>query len=68
MAFEGEGVAPRRRVTGNSLLVEVDGGGVRERFDRLLHAGMPHHVTVHFGRHREMFRRFSRLVGVEWHE
>jgi L-fucose isomerase-like protein len=67
-AFEGEGVRPRRRVTGNSLLVEVDGGGVRERFDRLIHAGMPHHVTVHFGRHREMFRRFSRLVGTEWHE
>jgi len=67
-AFEGEGVAARRRVTGNSLLVEVVGGGVRERFDRLIHAGMPHHVTLHFGRHREMFRRFGRLVGVEWHE
>ena len=67
-AFEGQGVAPRRRVTGNSLLVEVDGGGVPERFDRLIHAGMPHHVTVHFGRHGAMFRRFSRLVGAEWHD
>jgi L-fucose isomerase-like protein len=67
-AFEGQGVEPRRRVTGNSLLVEVDGGGVPERFDRLIHAGMPHHVTVHFGRHAAMFRRLSRLVGAEWHE
>lgn len=67
-AFEGQGVAPRRRVTGNSLLVAVDGGCVPERFDRLIHAGMPHHVTVHLGRHAAMFRRFSRLVGAEWHD
>jgi L-fucose isomerase-like protein len=66
-AFEGEAVAPRRQVTGNSLLVEVDGGGVPERFDRLIHAGLPHHVTVHFGRHATMFRRLARLVGAQWH-
>jgi L-fucose isomerase-like protein len=66
-AFEGQAITPRRRVTGNSLLVEVDGGGVPERFDRLIHVGLPHHVTVHFGRHAAMFRRFSRLVGADWH-
>jgi L-fucose isomerase-like protein len=67
MAFEAQAVAPRRQVTGNSLLVEVDGGGVRARFDGLIHAGLPHHVTVHFGRHSEMFRRLARLVGADWH-
>jgi L-fucose isomerase-like protein len=66
-AFEGQAVAPRRRVTGNSLLVQVDGGGVPERFDGLIHAGLPHHVTVHFGRHATMFRHFARLVGADWH-
>jgi L-fucose isomerase-like protein len=66
-AFEGQAVSPRRRVTGNSLLVEVDGGGVAAKFDELLHAGLPHHVTVHFGRHAEMFRRLARLMGTDWH-
>jgi L-fucose isomerase-like protein len=67
MAFEGRAVAPRRQVTGNSLLVEVDGGGVPEKFEGLIHAGLPHHVTVHFGRHAGMVRRFAGLVGAEWH-
>lgn len=66
-AFEGEAIPPRRKVTGNSLLVEVDGGGVPERFEQLIHAGLPHHVTVHFGRHKTMFRRFARLCGADWH-
>jgi L-fucose isomerase-like protein len=67
MAFEGQAARPRRQVTGNSLLVEVDGGGVPARFDALIHAGLPHHVTVHFGRHAAMFRRLARLVDADWH-
>lgn len=65
-AFEGRTLPPRRRVTGNSLLVEVDGGGVPERFDRLVHAGLPHHVTLHFGRHAALFRKMARLLGIPW--
>jgi L-fucose isomerase-like protein len=65
-AFEGRSLPPRRKVTGNILLVEVDGGKVPERFDRLLHAGLPHHVTLHFGRHAESFRRLARALRVEW--
>jgi L-fucose isomerase-like protein len=67
MAFEGEAISARRQVTGNSLLVEVDGGKVPAKFDELLYAGLPHHVTIHFGRHAEMFRRLARLVGADWH-
>jgi L-fucose isomerase-like protein len=66
-AFEGKAIPSRRHVTGNSVLVEVDGGAVEERFDRLVHEGLPHHVTLHFGRHAETFRRLARMMGVIWH-
>ena len=65
-AFEGRSIPPRRKVTGNSMLVEVPGEEIPERFDRLLHAGMPHHVLLHFGHHAEMLRRLARLLHVQW--
>lgn len=66
-AFEGRAIPPKRNVTGNSLLVEVDGGRVPERFDRLVHAGLPHHVILHYGNHAETFHRLARLLGLDWH-
>jgi L-fucose isomerase-like protein len=66
-SFEGRVIPPRRRVSGNSLLVEVEGEAVPSRFDRLIHAGMPHHVLLHFGSHRETFRRLARLLKIDWH-
>ncbi|MGH9608023.1 MAG: L-fucose/L-arabinose isomerase family protein [Terracidiphilus sp.] len=65
-AFEGQTIEPRRKLTGNTALVEVAEGSVPERFERLLHAGMPHHVLVSFGRHREALRRLCRLLGLQW--
>ena len=71
-AFEGRTVAPRRKVTGNSVLVELAesdvarAGGVPERFDRLVHAGMPHHVLLSFGHQAEAFRRLARAFGLQW--
>ena len=67
-AFEGCSISPKRRITGNSLLLQVDGELVPERFDRMIHAGMPHHVTLHFGNFAETFRRLARLLEIEWHE
>lgn len=67
-AFEGRSIDPRRRITGNSMLVEVTDKDVPSRFDRLLHAGLPHHVLLHFGNHAETFRRLARLLHVRWHE
>jgi len=67
-AFEGLAVQPKRRVTGNSLLVEVEGKKVPERFDDLIHAGMPHHVAVYPGRSAETFRRLARLLDLNWHQ
>src|SRR5690349_3984820 len=42
-AFEGKAISPRRKVTGNSLLVEVADKNVPRVFDKLIHNGMPHH-------------------------
>jgi L-fucose isomerase-like protein len=71
-AFEGRTVAPRRKVTGNMVLVELAeaelarGGDVPARFDRLVHAGMPHHVLLSFGKQQETFRRLARALNLEW--
>jgi len=71
-AFEGRSVTPRRKVTGNMVLVDITetacGGDVTARFDRLVHAGMPHHVLLSFGKEQETFRRLARALGVEWYE
>jgi L-fucose isomerase-like protein len=71
MAFEGRTVANPRRLTGNTALVEVEqetlpGRDARTTFDTLLHAGMPHHVALFRGHHREAFRRFARMLRVHW--
>lgn len=66
-AFEGKAIPPRRTVTGNSLLVQADDDRVTERFDNLIHAGMPHHVQLYAGRSAETFRRLARLLGLTWH-
>ncbi|MHB1701612.1 MAG: L-fucose/L-arabinose isomerase family protein [Acidobacteriaceae bacterium] len=66
-AFEGRTMPPRRRLSGNTLLVEIVGEPVPQIFDRLIHAGMPHHVLIHFGSRAETFRRLARLLGIEWH-
>jgi L-fucose isomerase-like protein len=73
-AFEGRTIAPRRKVTGNFVLVELSEsevarrGTVPERFDRLVHAGMPHHVLLSFGTSAESFCRLARALHVEWVE
>jgi L-fucose isomerase-like protein len=71
-AFEARTVPPKRKVTGNFVLVELgnaqlqSGGDVPARFDRLVHAGMPHHVILTFGRNAEALRRLARAVKVQW--
>lgn len=73
-AFEGRTIAPRRKLTGNTVLMELADeemarrGTVPERFDRLVHAGMPHHVLLSFGAHAETFRRLARAVNVKWQD
>ena len=71
-AFEGRTIPPRRQVTGNMVLFQLAQtelartGDVPERFDRLVHTGMPHHVLLAFGHHSETMRRLARALGLEW--
>ncbi|MGC2299439.1 MAG: hypothetical protein WA476_11595, partial [Acidobacteriaceae bacterium] len=67
-AFEGESVQPERNVTGNTVLVRLSEPGVPARFDRLIHAGMPHHVLLSFGNHAGQMRRLARMLGLNWVE
>jgi L-fucose isomerase-like protein len=64
-AVEGQAVRPRRRLTGNTLLFETD-YNVPEYFDKLIHAGMPHHVLLFYTHCGETFRRLARMMRVSW--
>ena len=65
-AFEGRSIPPRRSLTGNTVLVEVTGRSVTERFDALVHEGMPHHVLLYYCHCAETHRRLARLLGIRW--
>jgi L-fucose isomerase-like protein len=65
-AFEGQSVEPERNVTGNTVLFRLSEPGVPARFDRLIHAGMPHHVLLSFGQHTGLMRRLARMLDLTW--
>ena len=65
-ARHAETVPPRRHLLGTNALARVEGGGVREWFEELCYAGMPHHVAVLQGRHEGLLRRFARRAGAGW--
>jgi L-arabinose isomerase len=65
-AVEGQTLPPRRPLAGTNGLVRIDGRNVNDLFDRWVHAGMSHHVTVLGGRRREILRRLARMLKMEW--
>jgi len=65
-AFQGRTLPPHRRLAGNTALVELPSPGLRNFFDDLLHAGLPHHVVMFQGHHQETFRRLTRLLKLDW--
>lgn len=67
-AFEGKSIPSRRNLTGNTVLVEADGGGLMRRFDNLVHEGMPHHVLLYNNPCAETLRRLARILGIRWVE
>ena len=64
-AYAKQGFASRELVT---RWVEIAGAGVRQWFDTLCHAGMPHHPVLLKGHHRESLRRLARMLGMVWLE
>jgi L-fucose isomerase-like protein len=65
-ACEAETAPPRRPLTGAHGLAYIKDLNVCDWFDELCHQGMPHHITVFQGHHRELLRRWARLLAVEW--
>jgi L-fucose isomerase-like protein len=65
-AFEGRTIPMRRKLTGNTALVEVANKDVYDWFDELAHAGMPHHVVIFAGHHQETLRRLARMMRIDW--
>jgi L-fucose isomerase-like protein len=66
-AIEGSTVEPRRHLMATNGLFHTDEVDVREWFDEMVHAGMPHHVCIVPGHRKELLRRFARLMGLAWH-
>lgn len=66
MAFEGRTKSPGNKLSGNVAQVDIADRNVREWFDELCHAGMPHHVVLFAGRHRDTLRRLARTLRIDW--
>ena len=65
-AVEGRTAEPRRPLMAVNGLVELPEVDVPAWFDEMVHAGMPHHVSLVRGHHADWFRRLSRLAGWRW--
>ena len=64
MAFEGLTIPDPRPLTGNTSLLRVS-ADVNPLFESLLHAGMPHHVALFRGHHRDRLQQLMRTMNVE---
>ena len=65
-ALEGRTIAPKRHLLGNNGVAEIDGVNVVDWFDEMIHEGLPHHLLIARGHHRESLRRFARQIGIRW--
>jgi L-fucose isomerase-like protein len=64
MAFEAEAIEPRRHLMGSNGLIRVTDHDPDRIFRTLCDLGMPHHVAVYRGRHRELLRSAARTMGI----
>jgi hypothetical protein len=64
-AFEGETIEPKRIVTGNAAHVRLQ-QNVPELFERLIRAGLPHHVVLFYGKHARLFEQIAAALGLGW--
>jgi L-fucose isomerase-like protein len=66
-AFDARTINPadRRHWHGCTGLACLD-QSVPDLFDRLIHVGMPHHLTLLPGHHTDTLRRLARLLRIDW--
>lgn len=68
MAEEAVSLTPEQSLTGTVGKVRLSHLDVRDWFQDLCHAGMPHHVSVFYGWHEELLRRFARTANINIYE
>jgi L-fucose isomerase-like protein len=61
-ALEGRMVPPRRALMATNGLFETQEVDICDRFERLVHAGMPHHLSLVEGHYADWFGRLARLM------
>jgi hypothetical protein len=66
-AVEGRTRTRPRHLLATNGRAEVHGGNVREWFDDMVHEGMPHHLCVVEGHHRDTLRRVASALDLHWH-
>jgi L-fucose isomerase-like protein len=65
-AFSGQTEVPDQTLLGACGKIRVQPPSVPERFERLCHAGMPHHVTLFQGDQVTMLQRLANRLDIEW--
>ena len=66
-AVEGETIEPDRHLLATNGRARVRGVNVREWFDDMVHEGMPHHLCIVQGHHRDALLRVARTLGLRRH-
>jgi len=64
MIEEATTIQPKRDLLGTIGAVEIAGRNVRIWFDKLCHAGMPHHVVIFPGKQAGVLKRLARLLDI----
>jgi len=64
-ARDGKTISARRHLMATNALAQMD-ADPREWFEELCHAGMPHHVAVVEGHHSAFFKRWARVMQIEF--
>lgn len=66
-AVEGRTIEPDRHLLATNGRARVHGVNVREWFDDMVHEGMPHHLCIVQGHHRDTLLRVGRTLGLRRH-
>lgn len=65
-AIEGCTIKPKRNLMATNGLFETHELDICEWFEEMVQVGMPHHLCVVEGHHRDTLRRVARLMGAEF--